>query len=415
MMVEIEPGGQKENGCPRMKTMNVAIFASAFYPHVGGVEELVRQLGHTYMAKGLRPIILTNRWPRDLPAYEEFEGIPTYRLPLRTPESSLKSKVSYKLTHSAIRRAVVRILRKHAIGVMHVQCVGNNGYYAMLAKRDTDIPLVVSSQGERQNDSTGLYQRSVFMNQVMRSLLEEADQITACSQSTLDELQGYYHKSFGPRARVVLNGISMDDFTDADPYVHPRPYILGIGRHIRPKGFDILLRSFALAGAALSGHDLLMAGDGVERAALEKLTDELGIRDRVKFMGQVDRRLAVRLFKGCELFVLPSRIEPLGIVNLEAMAAGKAVVASNNGGVPEIVADGETGLLVPPEDAQSLAKAICELIGDSSRREAYAAAGLARVQNYTWPAIADQYIEIYDRAIGNGHAAAAPVAVAQVG
>ena len=68
--------------------MNIALFASAFYPHVGGVEELVRQLAREYNARGDKAIVLTNRWPRDLPAHEEYEGIPVYRLAMRAPGSA---------------------------------------------------------------------------------------------------------------------------------------------------------------------------------------------------------------------------------------------------------------------------------------------------------------------------------------
>jgi len=381
-----------------VKPMNVAIFASAFYPHMGGVEELVRQLAHSYQAMGVNPIILTNRWPRSLPAFEEYEGIPTYRLALRTPETSFKSKVSYALTHHAIRKQVAAIVAKHKIDVMHVQCVSCNGYYALLAKRETGLPLVVTAQGERTMDATGLYQRSTFMNNVLRALLEEADQITACSRATLTDLEQYFGKPFGTRARVVLNGISLNDFGDVPGYQHPRPYILGIGRMVRQKGFDILLQAFAEGGEKLVGYDLLLAGDGVERSTLEKLSASLGLEKRVQFLGRADRMLAVRLFKGCAWFVLPSRHEPLGIVNLEAMAAGKAVIASDTGGVPEVVADGETGSLFPPENVGALSAAMCKLAADPQLLARYATAGAQRVRDFTWPVIAEQYIEIYRRA-----------------
>ncbi len=382
--------------------MNVAIFASAFYPHVGGVEELVRQLAHTYQARGVSPIIITNRWPRSLPSYEQYEGIPTYRLALRTPEPSLKSKVSYTLTHGSVRRSVLDVLRTHRIDVMHVQCVSCNGYYALLAKRETGLPLVVTAQGERTMDATGLYQRSKFMNDVLRALLKEADRITACSRATLLDLEQYFGAPFGERARVVLNGISLDDFDGVDPYQHPRPYVLGIGRMVRQKGFDVLIKAFAEAGADLAGHDLLLAGEGAERAGLEQLAASLGLGTRVQFLGRADRRLAVRLFKGCAWFVLPSRHEPLGIVNLEAMAAGKAVIASDTGGVPEVVADGETGILVPTEDPSALSKAMCDLAADPKRLKGLGTAGAARVREFTWAAIADQYLDLYRQASARG-------------
>ncbi len=375
--------------------MNVALFASAFHPSLGGVEELVRQLAHIYPGKGAQPIVITNRWPRTLPAYEEYEGIPLYRIAMRVPEGGLKARANYALTHSAIRRSLRRILTEREIELLHVQCVSSNGYYALLAKHALNLPLVVTTQGERTMDATGLYRRSAFMNRVLRQLLMEADYITACSRHTLDDMEGYFGAPFGDRAGVIYNGIETRDFLQGEPYAHPRPYVLGIGRMVAQKGFDTLVRAFAQAD--MPGYDLLLAGDGEERPALQTLTTSLGLNTRVHFSGRADRSMAVALFKGCAFFALPSRQEPFGIVNLEAMAASKAVVATRVGGVPEIVQEGQTGLLVPPDDPDALAAALTRLATDSALRCRLADAGRERAQQFTWSAIAGQYLEVYRR------------------
>lgn len=374
--------------------MNVALFASAFYPHVGGVEELVRQLAHEYRHQGMGAVVLTNRWPRSLPRYEEYEGVPVYRLAMRVPEGSWKARLNYWMTWNGIRREVLNVLRKHDIDLLHVQCVSANGYYALLAKQALGLPLVVTAQGERTMDATGLYQRSWFMNQVLRRLLTEAEAVTACSQHTLDDIGGYFGKPLGTRGRVVYNGIRTADFEEGVPFSHPRPYILGIGRLVPQKGFDLLIKAFAQAKP--DRYDLLITGEGTERESLEALTKRLGIERRVQFMGRADRPTTVALFRGCDFFVLPSRQEPFGIVNLEAMAAGKAVIASRVGGVPEIVIDGETGLLVPGGDIGALSAAIAHLTADAALRQRMGMAALSRVRDFTWSAIANQYIDIYN-------------------
>ena len=373
--------------------MNVALFASAFHPHIGGVEELVRQLAHAYRRKGHGVIVVTNCWPQDLPEFEEYEGIPVYRFAMRTPGGSLRERAKYQLTHAASEHRMLDVLRQHTIDLLHVQCVSANGYYAQIARRALRLPLVVTTQGERTMDAGQIYQRSPFMNRMLCALLAEADHITACSQHTLDDLERWYGQPFGPCAQVVYNGIDLSSFAGPEPFSHPRPYLLGIGRHVPQKGFDILLQAFAQADPA--SHDLLLAGDGPERPALERLAADLSLGDRVRFVGRADRPLAVSLFAGCSFFVLPSRQEPQGIVNLEAMAAGKAVLASRVGGVPEIVQDGETGLLVPAEDASALAEAIDRLTGDVSLRQRLGAAGKERAKAFDWNAIAAQYLDIY--------------------
>jgi hypothetical protein len=92
--------------------MNIAIFASAFHPSLGGVEEVCRQLALEYQRRGMGVIVLTNRWPRGLPAFESIEGIDVHRLVMRVPTSSAKSKISYALTGASVRWAMLGILRK---------------------------------------------------------------------------------------------------------------------------------------------------------------------------------------------------------------------------------------------------------------------------------------------------------------
>lgn len=380
-----------------MPDFNVAIFASSFYPHLGGVEELVRQLAKAYRKCGVNAIVLTNRWPRSLPEHEQYEGIEIYRLAMRVPEGSAKAHVSYRLTHRAVAAQIMAILQRHRTKVIHVQCVSSNGHYALAASRQLGAPLIVTSQGERTMDAGSVYDTSEFLNDTLRLLLEQADFVTACSQNTLADLETYRGAKFGTRGAVVYNGIEADDFQNALPFSHSHPYVLGIGRFVPQKGFDVLLH--ALARAQIEKLDLILAGDGPENERLQNLAQELNLQKRVVFFGRADRATTASLFKGCDFFVLPSRHEPFGIVNLEAMAAGKTVIATRVGGVPEIVTDGVDGLLVAPDDANELARALRLLAGDSALKNRLAAAGRRRVNDFSWTRIAAQYLEIYQKAL----------------
>lgn len=382
--------------------MNVALFASAFHPHVGGVEELVRQLALAHEAAGHRVIIVTNRWPRSLPPHEVVGGITVYRPALRIPEGGVKARVNYHLTHRSVRNEIFGLLRRNRVDVMHVQCVSTNGYYALLARRALGLPLVVTAQGERTMDAAGLYQRSQFMNRVLRALLTEADHVTACSSATLDDLTTHFGMSLAGRSEVIPNGINPDDFAGVEPHRGRRPYALGLGRLVPQKGFDVLLDAFARAG--LDEVDLVIAGEGPERTSLERAAAGFGLAGRVQFFGRADRAQVAALFKGCLFFALPSRQEPFGIVSLEAMEAGKAVIASATGGVPEVVSDGATGLLVPPGDPAALAAAMRRVASDAGLRDSLVAAGRARAADFTWRALAQRYLATYERvALRAGH------------
>ncbi len=377
--------------------MKIALFASRFYPHVGGVEELVRQLAHQERLRNELPLIVTNRWPKDLPAVEEFEGMPLRRYNFRVPEKTWKQMGGAILFGPSTLWALCSALKAHGADLLHVQCVSSNAYYALWAKRVLRRPLVISLQGELTMDASQVFQKSAFARSLMRRALTEADAVTACSAQTLRDAEAFYGKPLGDKARVIMNGVTLADFAQGETYRHPRPYILGIGRLVPQKGFDVLIRAFAKSGIA--SHDLMLVGEGSEEAELKRLITDLGLSGRVFMPGRADRAGAVAYFNGCSFFVLPSRMEPMGIVLFEAMAAGKAIIASEVGGVPENVRHEQTGLLVPGDDPDALSLALCRLEADTELRERLAAAGSRYVQDYDWARIAEQYAEVYKRVL----------------
>lgn len=147
--------------------------------------------------------------------------------------------------------------------------------------------------------------------------------------------------------------------------------LLAMGRLHRNKGFDVAIRALAL----LPGAHLSIAGEGPERGALETLARELGVAERVAFLGW--RPDIGALLAGCDVFVCSSRHEPLGNIVLEAWSASRPVVAAAAQGPAALITEGETGLLAPTEDAEALAAAIRGLTGDPQRAARLARAGRA--------------------------------------
>ncbi|HWL81414.1 MAG TPA: glycosyltransferase [Roseomonas sp.] len=149
------------------------------------------------------------------------------------------------------------------------------------------------------------------------------------------------------------------------------PRLLALGRLHRNKGFDTLLRALP----AIPGAVLTIAGEGPEREALTRLATELGVADRVQLLGW--RQDSGALLAACDVFICSSRHEPLGNIVLEAWSAGRPVVAVAAQGPSELIRDGETGVLVPPESPEALAVAIKALLQDPERRAALGEAGRA--------------------------------------
>jgi len=151
------------------------------------------------------------------------------------------------------------------------------------------------------------------------------------------------------------------------------------GRLGPQKAVGILLAALA----DVDGVSLVVAGDGPERAALERRAAELGLDGRVRFLGSVPRETVLRLFRAADASVLPSAWENFPHTVVEALAVGCPVIATSVGGVPEVVRDGENGLLVAPNDAAALGEAIERFFTDASLRERLAAAAPASVAGYT--------------------------------
>ena len=175
--------------------------------------------------------------------------------------------------------------------------------------------------------------------------------------------------------------------------------LLTLASLVPRKGLDVLLDAFARLGER--GATLLVAGEGPERAGLEEHARRAGIAGRVRFLGR--REDAPRLLAACDVFVLPSRREGLGVAALEAMAAGVAVVATRVGGLGEAVEDGRSGRLVEPGDPEALARALEELLGDDALRARLAAAGPARVaEGYLASSMTRSYEALYLEVLAGG-------------
>ncbi len=178
----------------------------------------------------------------------------------------------------------------------------------------------------------------------------------------------------------------------------PRPaggVVKSLGRFVPKKGFDVLLRAAAEAAGESASFTLEIAGDGPERAALRALAERLGIADRVVFHGWVDD--AAGFLADADLFVLPSRAEPFGLVVLEAMACGVPIVATRVSGPLETL-DESTALLVPSDDPAAMAAAMRSVFEAPEAAAARARAALrAFAADYAEPAVMERYLAVCRR------------------
>ncbi len=177
--------------------------------------------------------------------------------------------------------------------------------------------------------------------------------------------------------------------------------VVGAGRLIRIKGFQTLIRAFPEVVRAFPNARLVIAGEGPLRDGLLKEAQDLGVGADVEIRGGFEGIWPV--LSASDLVVVPSLNEGMGRVLVEAMALGRAVVASAIGGIPAVVVDGETGLLVPPEDPEALAQAVGELLKNPERRARMGEAGRRRAEQFSLPVMEARLLHLYrDLLTGKG-------------
>lgn len=165
------------------------------------------------------------------------------------------------------------------------------------------------------------------------------------------------------------------------------------------KGFEYLIRAMPRIIREAPKARLVIAGDGIHRQHFEDIVSELGLHKKVRFLGYLPRQKMVENYQDCSLFCLPSLSEPFGMVVLEAMACGKPIVATNVGGIPEIVAHGRNGLLVPPRSPEALAKAIVGLLSDKKKLKKLGGHSIETAKKYDWENVVDNIEKIYGKII----------------
>lgn len=173
------------------------------------------------------------------------------------------------------------------------------------------------------------------------------------------------------------------------------PIILAMGRTEPVKGFDLLLEVFATIAARRKGVQLYLVGQGTDLPRLLEISLRLGLRDRVIFKKIVAGEKKKRLLDKSALVICPSRWEGMPLVVLEAMAAGKVVVAFDVGGIGEIIQNNRNGVLIPPFDTKFMVEKVIELLDNPAEREPLEAEARQTALKYTWSRVADQYLELY--------------------
>jgi glycogen synthase len=363
--------------------VKVWIAPSSYFPHKGGVEELTLQIAKQLSTRGHDVLVVAPRNPSDLPTSEVWEGVEVARVAFRSPRRSLRAMVLFPFLLIAQLRALNTLWRSNRPDLVHIQCSSLQTPLLTLMCMLRRVPLVLTSQGETKMDAHDVYGRSAFMRWSLRWGASRAAALTACSTWTAAAAAEIAPR-FG-RAAVILNGIDPAQWSVADPV--GAPVVCAWGRHVPQKGFDLLLDAFQDVQKVVPDARLLLGGSGPETENLERMAGP-----GVTFLGALDRRAVQDMLHSSRVAAVPSRLEPFGIVALEAMATGRPVVWSTIGGLGE--ATQGLGWGVDPNDRTALSSALVEALtaSDLDVQKFRAAA-----EERSWSRITDEYLAVYGR------------------
>lgn len=284
----------------------------------------------------------------------------------------------------ALAWGTIRTVRRQSSGVIHAHWWFPSGVAGAIASVVTGVPLIVTCHGS----DVGLLGTHRVVNWVAARVFRRASAVTVVSRDLAARLVDQLPELAG-RVSILpmpVNSVFTHNGRRAVRQEQP-PSVLAAGRLSAQKGIDTLIKAVAVLrerGVAVRAD---IAGEGEEEGALRQLTDRLGVADAVHFLGLKTAFELAALYRQCDVAVLSSHDEGLGLTLIEAMYSGAPVVGSRSGGICDVISDGVTGLLAEPDDPLSLADALARLLADEDLARRLGHAGQAFVREHYDPSV----------------------------
>jgi glycosyltransferase involved in cell wall biosynthesis len=369
--------------------MRILVINSEFPPIGGGAGNASANIARGLASLGHKVAVLTVRFAGQ-PNFEIRDGVTIHRIPAlrrRQDRSTALEQLAFSISACVRLPGLMPQLKPTAtLAFFGVP----SGAVALFLKKLYHIPYIISLRG---GDVPGFrpYDFKTFHKLIgpfLHVIWHAADAVIANSNGLRD-----LAVAFDPHIDIPIipNGVDGAYYTSSVREWSPAR-LFSVGRIVYQKGLDLGLR--ALAQLKDINWHWYIAGDGSQMDALQSLARELGISERASFLGWQSREELAIDYHRANLFLFPSRHEGMPNAVLEAMASGLPVVATKIAGSEEIVVDGVTGLLVDPEDVDSLRDSLRKLIVDETMRRKMGHASRQRVEEeYTWEKVARQYSE----------------------
>lgn len=365
--------------------MKILHWSEMFLPVIGGMEVFVDHLAGSLRQRGHQNMILVDSFGDKLPASEDWKGLPVRRLPFR---AAIENRDMLSIIR--LQKQVLQVIEEFSPDLIHLHTNLTTAFFYLRAQHVHPRPTLYTCHTTLLDNGGG---------EVMKGILEQARLVTAVSQAMRENICEHFPMHAG-KIHVVMNALPAPGINPTPPVFDP-PVFLFAGRLIQDKGVETLLQAFALVHQMDPSARLVYAGDGPEREHLQTLAGEMGVAESVEFPGWVHPDKLLPLMDQVSVVMVPSnRKEPFGLVALQGSQAGRPVIASRDGGLPEIIIDGETGLLVEPGDVPALATAMQSLISQPERAASMGLAGRERAERvFPWQECVTAFETLYYQAV----------------
>lgn len=364
--------------------MHILMLSNEFPPTLGGVQTHVYELSHALVKRGHQVTVFTRHHDPRWPCNEIIQGIHVMRLSLST---------LHLLYDWQLRRAIKQLHLRQPVSIIHV-----HGMRPLDATRQLSIPVVFT------NHTSGFLRR---ITQGTKRLHKMARQLAHCarviapSQELVDATRAAGYT--GP-CQFITNGVDAEKFSSGDsPWrtrlgISTEAFVVVLARRLVEKN-GVLYFAEALKLLDNPSIHVLVAGDGADRGAFEAIIEKTAIEPRVHMLGGVNNTEMPAIYRAGNCAVLPSLMEATSIAGLEAMSSGLPLIGTRVGGIPVIIDDHVTGLLVEPRDPAGLAQAICLLASAPEMTKKMSRQAIDKVQSqFTWARVADTTLAAYSAA-----------------
>lgn len=370
---------------PKRRRENLYVFANSYKPVLGGVQTVAAQFAEGCVERGYRTTVVANLYPRRLKFREKIGGVPVLRLPFGIPEGCSRNTLMFLFSATAL--FFLFLFRRPDYVFVHFPLSQSSCVTTL--RRVFGFKIISCFHGHDVLRYDEGYSKASAQYLAQKELVDQSAYVTACSGFLARRVKD----AFGcPSVQTVYNGVDLGRFGSC----HPRPagyggtpYLFAWGRLEQIKGFDLLIQAFTRCRKPRE-LKLLIAGEGTQRERLHRMIGELGQEDSILLIGRLSPDGIVRYAQNSEINVIPSLRESFGIVALEAIAAGRPIISTNGGGLPEVMSE-KYGFIVPA-NADEIRKAIDRILSgdaefDFSDTREY-------LSSFTVPRMVDNYISL---------------------